>query len=200
MEEALLSKEELETEFLTFLLDVKDTPKRKLLKCIRNSTTRHAFFIHVLVLAIYSGIFFLLVQSQLRHESNRKPLIVSPATSALKIERRVLRNRVNATNPYKGLPSEELDQAWRELLRHSNIRLSAEELKEMGRTSVQLADGSGNYVGTLGLFPFQPKRSRYESDTNRETRCLSSASLPQVHPALYVPRLLSNLQNQCPQC
>jgi hypothetical protein len=147
VEEALPSKEELENEFLTFPLDVKDTPKRKLLKCIRDSTTRQAFFIHVLVLAIYSGIFLLLVQSQLGHDSSRKPLIVSlPATSALKMERRVLRNRVNATNPYKGPPSEELDQAWRELLRHSNIRLSAEELKEMGRTSVQLADGSGDYV------------------------------------------------------
>lgn len=84
------------------------------------------------------------------------------------MERRTLHNSVNATNPYKGRPSEELDLAWHNLLRrewlrhdeHScrgadgeadgNIRLSAQELREMGKMSVELADGSGEYIGALG--------------------------------------------------
>jgi hypothetical protein len=153
VEEALLAKEELENEFLTFPLNVKATPSRKAFKHIRETATRHAFFIHVLFLTIYSGIFLLLLRGQLRNGSNTKPLIVSPATSAIRMESKVLQNSLNATNPYKGPPNEELDRAWHELLKNSNIRLSPEELKEMDRTSVQLADGSGDYVGSLGVFP-----------------------------------------------
>ena len=33
----------------------------------------------------------------------------------------------------------------------SNIRLSAQELREMGKTSVKLADDSGDYIGALGM-------------------------------------------------
>ncbi len=32
-----------------------------------------------------------------------------------------------------------------------NIRLSARELREMGKTSVELADESGDYIGALGM-------------------------------------------------
>ena len=85
------------------------------------------------------------------------------------MERRTLHNSVNASNPYKGPPSPELDLAWHNLLRRQslrhersecrganlypdgNIRLSAQELREMGKTSVELADGSGDYIGALGV-------------------------------------------------
>ena len=94
---------------------------------------------------------------------------IAPARPAIQMERRTLHNSVNASNPYKGPPSPELDLAWHNLLRRkflrhvrqkprgadlfpdSNIRLSAQELREMGRTSVELADDSGDYIGALGM-------------------------------------------------
>ena len=34
----------------------------------------------------------------------------------------------------------------------NNIRITKEELDRMNRTSVQLADGSGDYAAALGMF------------------------------------------------
>jgi hypothetical protein len=50
---------------------------------------------------------------------------------------------------YGGFPNDESDAAWRDLLKNSNIRISADELKRLNRTSIQLQDGSGDYFGGL---------------------------------------------------
>lgn len=34
----------------------------------------------------------------------------------------------------------------------ANIQVTESELKKLGRTSIPLADGSGNYLGALGSF------------------------------------------------
>jgi hypothetical protein len=52
-------------------------------------------------------------------------------------------------SPFGGFPNEESDAAWRDLLKNSNIRISAEELKKINRTSIQLQDGTGDYFGGL---------------------------------------------------
>ncbi|KAK3170547.1 hypothetical protein OEA41_002628 [Lepraria neglecta] len=105
--------------------------------------------LQVLLIAIYTVVFIVL-QSQIL-EIDNGALIPSPARPAIQMERRTLHNSVNASNPYKGPPSPELDLAWHNLLRHGNIRLSAQELREMGKTSVELADDSGDYIGALGM-------------------------------------------------
>lgn len=134
------------------------------------------------------------------------------------MERRTLHNSVNASNPYKGRPSAELDLAWHNLLRRTslchegqkrreadrspdgNIRLSAQELREMGKTSVELADGSGDYIGGLGGSP----QASWVADmmmTERLTRirCVSSVALLEVYPALHLSRPLSHHQDECAQ-
>lgn len=63
----------------------------------------------------------------------------------------MLSNSLEQQNPYKGLPSPEIDAAWAELLKNSNIRISAAELRKINRTSIKLADGSGDYFGGLGV-------------------------------------------------
>lgn len=51
-------------------------------------------------------------------------------------------------SPFTGEPRLELDQAWSNLLRSSMIKLSAEEMRRMNKTSIPLRDGSG-YIGYL---------------------------------------------------
>ena len=52
---------------------------------------------------------------------------------------------------YNGEPSPELDEAWDHLFDYNNIRVSKEELDRMNRTSVQLSDGSGDYLAALDV-------------------------------------------------
>lgn len=64
-------------------------------------------------------------------------------------ENRVFHGELNDTNPYKGPPTPELDAAWHKLLAPTAIRASADDMKKVGRTSIELKDGSGFFV-TLG--------------------------------------------------
>lgn len=54
-------------------------------------------------------------------------------------------------NPFRGPPRPELDAAWNELVQFSNIRVTAEDLRRINRTSVQLSDGSGMYWSGLNV-------------------------------------------------
>lgn len=76
---------------------------------------------------------------------------LAPARDAIKFERVTFHGSLNATNPYKGPPSPELDAAWHDLLAYTAIRVSSSTLKKIDRTSVPLSDGSG-YFATLGKF------------------------------------------------
>ena len=49
-------------------------------------------------------------------------------------------------NPFKGAPSPELDHAWHQLFVNSNVRVSADDLQKINRTSVPLGVGSGYYA------------------------------------------------------
>lgn len=54
-------------------------------------------------------------------------------------------------NPFVGDPSPELDHAWHELFEDVNIRVTAEDLEYAELKSLELADGSGDYIGQLGV-------------------------------------------------
>ncbi|KAK4655124.1 hypothetical protein QC762_404494 [Podospora pseudocomata] len=71
----------------------------------------------------------------------------SPAHSAIRYK--VSQDKYEeGPSPFSGVPRLELDEAWSKLLRSSMIRLSADEMRKMNKTSVMLKDGSG-YVGYL---------------------------------------------------
>lgn len=73
---------------------------------------------------------------------------------------------LDAENEYNGQPNPSNDAAWMRLFKSkpkpnvsvqlterdpdANIRLKPHELKGTNRTSIQLADGSGDLYGTLG--------------------------------------------------
>lgn len=54
-----------------------------------------------------------------------------------------------------------------------NIRLSAQELREMGKMSVQLADDSGDYIGALGMSQQAPLVADVRIERLTIIRCLS---------------------------
>ena len=59
---------------------------------------------------------------------------------------------IAALNPFRGPPRPELDNAWHDLVKNSNIRVTADELRRINRTSVQLSDGSGEYMAELNVY------------------------------------------------
>lgn len=76
----------------------------------------------------------------------------APANEALKPEKILFDDDIAKWNPYRGEPRPEMDEAWHELLKYSNIRVSAEDLKAINRTSVKLSDGSGMYMSELNVY------------------------------------------------
>ncbi|EHL02850.1 hypothetical protein M7I_1113 [Glarea lozoyensis 74030] len=85
----------------------------------------------------------------IRGENCHPNMIFSPARQAVKYELNHAENDLMKKSPYAGFPTPEGDQAWRDLLRNSNIRISADELTKLNRSSIQLQDGSGDYFGGL---------------------------------------------------
>lgn len=77
---------------------------------------------------------------------------LGPASEALRWEVRTFQNQLEASNPYKGPPRPELEEAWHNLLHPSAaIRVSKEALDRINRTSVELLDGSG-YMVALDVY------------------------------------------------
>ena len=75
----------------------------------------------------------------------------APARNAVQYEKVLFQDDISALNPYRGPPRAELDTAWHELVQYSNIRVSADDLRRINRTSVMLSDGSGDYMAELNV-------------------------------------------------
>lgn len=50
------------------------------------------------------------------------------------------------SSPYAGPPSESVDQAWHDLLKDMNIRVTTEELEKSDQKSISLPEGGGHMV------------------------------------------------------
>lgn len=66
------------------------------------------------------------------------------------MERKMVHASFASKNPFKGPPSDELDHAWHTLFVNSNIRVSADELSKINRTSVPVTDAVGGYYAIPG--------------------------------------------------
>ena len=67
----------------------------------------------------------------------------------------------------------------------ANVRVSAEELARTGRESVQLTDGSGDYMGVLGKFSvvpifFHSSMLTFCKDVFHELHCVVSHMPPET--------------------
>ncbi|KAF2236011.1 hypothetical protein EV356DRAFT_543004 [Viridothelium virens] len=74
----------------------------------------------------------------------------APAQEAISYHKVNFNSDLFYSSRFRGPPRPELDATWHDLLENSNIRLSSEELRRLGKSSVALADGSG-YYGALNV-------------------------------------------------
>jgi hypothetical protein len=82
-------------------------------------------------------------------------------------------------NPFKGPPSDELDHAWHQLFINSNVRVTADDLAKINKTSVPVTDDKGGYYAIPGKIGDSEVLT--VADWEWFNRCLSSASLPGKH-------------------
>ncbi|KAI0153417.1 hypothetical protein BJ166DRAFT_356263 [Pestalotiopsis sp. NC0098] len=98
---------------------------------------------------IYFGFFAYSARNMILHPKE-KGLIYSPARSYVSYEKRTLDSSI--PNDFSAPPRRrEADKAWHQLLTYNNLVVSAEDLVNLDRTSVPLADGSG-YLASLSVF------------------------------------------------
>ncbi|EDN97245.1 hypothetical protein SS1G_11770 [Sclerotinia sclerotiorum 1980 UF-70] len=72
-----------------------------------------------------------------------------PAISDLKIQYVPVAPPDLPSSPYAGPPSDSVDQAWHNLLKDMNIRVTAEELEKSNQKSIALPEGGG-YMAWIG--------------------------------------------------
>jgi len=107
-----------------------------------------SLIIHLFLICVYTSLFFFLLDRGYKLNGHKSGLhAYSPAWEAIKWEARTLENQLENSNPFKGPPRPELDDAWNKLLGPSAIRVDGEVLDKINRTSVPLLDGSGFMVG-----------------------------------------------------
>ena len=75
---------------------------------------------------------------------------IAPLNDVLVPEKKFVHATFRSRNPYKGLPSPELDHAWHQLFVNSNIRVSASDLEKINKTSVPVGDEEGGYYAIPG--------------------------------------------------
>lgn len=78
-------------------------------------------------------------------------LRIAPALGSIEHETVVFQNELTNNNQFRGKPRPELDTAWEGLLKYTNVRVTVDDLKKIDRNSVQLSDGSGDYMAGLDV-------------------------------------------------
>ncbi|KAK8137989.1 hypothetical protein PG984_001369 [Apiospora sp. TS-2023a] len=81
----------------------------------------------------------------------RPKLTYSPATSSISYGRTTLWRSIEPDNVYTGDPRDELDKAWKDLVKPMAIKITAPELEQLGESSIAMKDGSG-YIAELAVF------------------------------------------------
>ncbi|OTA92756.1 hypothetical protein M434DRAFT_31513 [Hypoxylon sp. CO27-5] len=136
--------------FLTYDEDIASSSRSSLPKSSRHifsSTGTLGLFLALL----FSNVLWLINYVTAGNTCIRPKLIYSPATSSISYERIELWRSIEPSNVYTGEPREELDEAWRELIKPMAIKISAQELAQLGESSIAFKDGSG-YLAEMAVF------------------------------------------------
>ncbi|KAI1465031.1 uncharacterized protein F4812DRAFT_439306 [Daldinia caldariorum] len=83
----------------------------------------------------------------------RPQLTYSPATSAIRYEKKRLWRDIDGPNPFTGKPRPEFDQAWRDIIAPITIKVSDSELARFseGDSTIAFKDGSG-YIAEMAVY------------------------------------------------
>ncbi|PWY68020.1 hypothetical protein BO94DRAFT_478610 [Aspergillus sclerotioniger CBS 115572] len=112
---------------------------------------------HLILASLYGAAFLAATYrttESVRSQEKPAHLISSPLYDAVEMERKTIYASIESENPFKGAPSEELDHAWHQLFINSNIRVTAEDLAKINRTSVPINDEKGGYYAIPGSQKF----------------------------------------------
>jgi hypothetical protein len=123
-----------------------DTKNKQLLWRIRGLQ------LHLCLIFIYTLVFLIATTITIQ-KVNRSPheLIYTPAGEAVTWTKQTVYNPLGLKTHFNGPPSPEIDEAWGKLIQHSNIKVSADELRKLNKSSIKLQDGSGMYFSNLGV-------------------------------------------------
>ncbi|KAI1080620.1 hypothetical protein F5B20DRAFT_539951 [Whalleya microplaca] len=110
---------------------------------------RYAVF-HGLAFCFYAVLFSLLVARHWDRLQRHDSVTYSPAQEAIAYEN-VPIDALIVNNKFSGYPNDESNAAWAQLLEGIHIKVTNEEMRRLGQTSLALKDGSG-YIGLLGAY------------------------------------------------
>ncbi|KAI9748583.1 MAG: hypothetical protein M4579_007183 [Chaenotheca gracillima] len=124
------------------------TRKQTFFKFFSNRAIAIHFFIFVL-----QTLLMVIIAYTPGGAAKRTHLIYTPANEALEYQAQIFNPNAEITELYASPPSPEVDKAWHDLLNDINVRISGEDLDQLGRkdAGVALPDGSG-YLGTLNVY------------------------------------------------
>ncbi|RCI10835.1 hypothetical protein L249_5245 [Ophiocordyceps polyrhachis-furcata BCC 54312] len=86
-----------------------------------------------------------------RKETDESFFVLAPAREAVKFHRVRFDGSLGLGSRYTGEPREETESSWNRLFRHYNLRFTAEEMRRMNRSALELGNGGGFY-GQLSAY------------------------------------------------
>ncbi|KAE8149799.1 hypothetical protein BDV25DRAFT_172657 [Aspergillus avenaceus] len=114
-----------------------------------------SMIMHLALICLYTIAFLTatyVTRRSIERQVDKSHLIESPLHDAIQMERRTIYASVDSENPFKGEPSEELDHAWHQLFINSNVRVTADDLAKINRTSVPISDEKGGYYAIPDVY------------------------------------------------
>ncbi|KAI1175804.1 hypothetical protein F4777DRAFT_548669 [Nemania sp. FL0916] len=115
----------------------------------RSPWWRH-WSVSVLLFTTYSAA--LLTLPNLWKNSNLNPFqTYSPAKDVIRFHKHQFDGSLGLRTKYTGEPRPEVDEAWGRLFDNYNLRFTAEEMKKLNRTGLELRNGGG-YFGQLSAY------------------------------------------------
>ncbi|KAI1331433.1 hypothetical protein F5Y16DRAFT_268113 [Xylariaceae sp. FL0255] len=120
----------------------RDVVDDQVLGTREKTTTSHikirfsGLVIHFIIFFIYTSIYLSLLRGVSVAARSPKHKVPSPAWEAIEKIPLEYQQQLRIVSSYQGEPSQELDQAWSELLKYSNVMVSGEDLKRINRSSI----------------------------------------------------------------
>lgn len=107
--------------------------------------------LHLFVLTTYTVVYVILIRRGIIAAKSYQHTVYSPAYEAVVKEPVEYQGQLRIVSPYQGPPSPEVDQAWKDLLQYSNIRVSGEDLRKVNKTSIPMPGEDDSYWVELSV-------------------------------------------------
>ncbi|QKX64647.1 uncharacterized protein TRUGW13939_11823 [Talaromyces rugulosus] len=109
---------------------------------------------HLALISIYSIAFIgaIYTTATSKITGRQQHSVYSPLHEAIEMEPKMVHASFANKNPFKGPPSDELDHAWHQLFINSNVRVTADDLAQINKTSVPVTDDKGGFYAIPDVY------------------------------------------------